>query len=154
MRGWHWAVLKVATNTDTTVENAYAVKSAWKCETVKENWRFRRDCLWDTILHFFSRSWHSCMLICQCPSSTHYSSYWWVNDILTQQKLSHSCHLEILSFLHVRLLPAILQSNIYVYIYISIYAKRTICPISSKMSYIQYQIAQLMLISMEYLALV
>ena len=45
------AVLKVATNADTTVENAYTVKSAWKCETAKKNWRFRRDCLWDAILH-------------------------------------------------------------------------------------------------------
>ena len=45
------AVLKVATNVDTTVENAYTVKSAWKCETAKKNWRFRRDCLWDAILH-------------------------------------------------------------------------------------------------------
>ena len=27
------AVLKVATNADTTVENAYTVKSAWKYET-------------------------------------------------------------------------------------------------------------------------
>ena len=45
------AVLNVATNVDTTVENAYTVKSAWKCETAKKNWRFCRDCLWDAILH-------------------------------------------------------------------------------------------------------
>ena len=46
------AVLKVDTNADTTVErNAYTVKSAWKCETVKKNWRFCQDCLWDAILH-------------------------------------------------------------------------------------------------------
>ena len=43
--------LKVDTNADITVENAYTVKSAWKCETAKKNWRFRRDCLWDAILH-------------------------------------------------------------------------------------------------------
>ena len=45
------AVLKVATNTDTNVENAYTVRSAWKCETAKKNWRFRWDSLWDAILH-------------------------------------------------------------------------------------------------------
>ena len=45
------AGLKVGTNADTTVENVYTVKSAWKCETAKKNWRFRRDCLWDAILH-------------------------------------------------------------------------------------------------------
>ena len=32
------AVLKVATNADTTVENAYTIKSAQKCETAKKNW--------------------------------------------------------------------------------------------------------------------
>ena len=46
------AVLKVATNADTTIVNAYTVKSAaWKYETAKKNWRFRQDCLWDAILH-------------------------------------------------------------------------------------------------------
>ena len=30
------AVLKVATNADTTVENDYTFKSAWKCETVRK----------------------------------------------------------------------------------------------------------------------
>ena len=44
------AVLKVATNADTTLENAYTVKSAWKYETAKKIWHFRRDCLWDAIL--------------------------------------------------------------------------------------------------------
>ena len=40
-------------------------------------------------------------------------------------------------------------------IFVTIYAKRDhICLILSKMSYILYQIAQLMLISMEYFALV
>ena len=47
--------LKVATDTDTTVENAYTVKSAQKCETAKKNRRFHRDCLWDTILHAEAR---------------------------------------------------------------------------------------------------
>ena len=45
------AVLKVATNADTAVENAYTVKSAWKYDTAKKNWRFHQDCLWDAILH-------------------------------------------------------------------------------------------------------
>ena len=45
------AVSKASTNADTTVENAYTVKSAWKCETAEKIWRFRRDYLWDAILN-------------------------------------------------------------------------------------------------------
>ena len=39
-----------------------------------------------TMGHVFSRSWHSCKLICKRSSSIHNSSYWWVNDILTQRR--------------------------------------------------------------------
>ena len=39
-----------------------------------------------TIKHVFSRSWHSCKLICKHSSSIHNSSYWWVNAILTQRR--------------------------------------------------------------------
>ena len=45
------AVSKASTNADTTVENAYTVKSAWKCETAKKNQHFRWNCLWAAILH-------------------------------------------------------------------------------------------------------
>ena len=43
-------VLKVYTNADTTVENAYTIKSAWKFDKAKKNRCFCRDCLWDAIL--------------------------------------------------------------------------------------------------------
>ena len=61
-------------------------QSAWKCEIVKKNRCFHQDCLWDAMGHVFSRSCHSCKLICKCSSSIHNSSFWWVNDILTQRR--------------------------------------------------------------------
>ena len=43
-------VVKAYANADATVKNACAVKTAWKFKTVKKNWHFRRDCLWNAIL--------------------------------------------------------------------------------------------------------
>ena len=51
MNAGYKAFLKVSTNVDTTVENTYTVKLAWKYETAKKNWRFHWDGLWDAMLH-------------------------------------------------------------------------------------------------------
>ena len=73
-----------------------------------------------TMGHVFSRSWHSCKLICKRSLSIHNSSYWWVNDIWPSEDspvevgpTECSRHLEIWSSLHVRLLPATLQYTLW-----------------------------------------
>ena len=81
------AVLKVATNADATVENAYTVKSAWKYETAKKTGVFVGTASETPYRHVFSQSWHCCMILCKRSSSIHNPSYWWVNDILTQRRL-------------------------------------------------------------------
>ena len=68
------AVLKVATNADTTVENVYTVKSARKIHVrgSEEKLAFspglplRRHI---TIRHVFSQSWHCYKLLCKRSSS-------------------------------------------------------------------------------------
>ena len=73
------AVLKVATNVYTTVENAYTVK--WP-ESVRQRRKTgifietASETPYCTIRHIFSRFWHSCELICKQSSSIHNSSYW------------------------------------------------------------------------------
>ena len=94
-------VLKIRTYTDATVKNVYTVISAWKFETMKKNWRFCWDCLWDSILPHFQLILHSYKLISKRSSSTHNSSYWWVNNTFWTSEDSpfevgsteYSCHL-------------------------------------------------------------
>ena len=65
------AVLKVATNADTTLENAYAIKSAWKYTCMRQ--RRKSGVFVETasetpycmIRYVFSRSWHCCKLSMQ-----------------------------------------------------------------------------------------
>ena len=46
--------------------------------------RFPLRCHIERLGTFFCGSWHCCKLLCERSSSNHNSSYWWVNDILTQ----------------------------------------------------------------------
>ena len=59
--------------------------------------------------HIFSRSWHSCKLICKRLSSIHNSSYWWVNDILTHEDCPVELELGQLSVAAILNLPTTLQ---------------------------------------------
>ena len=108
------AVVKVATNADTTVENAYTVKSAWKCETAIKNWRFLplRRCFsrWGTfsvdpgiLVSLYARTHH--------PYTTgEWMIFWHSEDSPVEVGPTKcSCRLEIQLSPHVRLLPATLQ---------------------------------------------
>ena len=76
-------------NVDTTVENAYIQSN--QPESVRQ-WRktgvfieTASETPYCMMRHVFSQPWHSCKLISKC---LHNSSYWWVNDIFTQWRLS------------------------------------------------------------------
>ena len=87
------AVLKVATNVDTTVENTYTVKSAWKYETAKKNLvETAFEMPYCMIKHVFSRSWHCCKVLYKRSSSTHNYSYRWVNESVTSPLIHNPCH--------------------------------------------------------------
>ena len=84
------AVLKVCTNADTTLEDIYTVKLAWKLERAKRHIFIQAasEPPYCTISHVSNQSWHCYKFKCKCSSSIHNSSYWWVNDILTRQRYS------------------------------------------------------------------
>ena len=72
------AVLKVATNTDTTLENAYMVNQPESTRQRRKTDVFVKtasETPYYTIMHVFSRFWHCCRLLCKRSSSIHNYSY-------------------------------------------------------------------------------
>ena len=95
-------------------------QSAWKYETAKKNWHFRRDCLWDHIawLGMFSVNFGivvSLYASAHHPYTTLATGEWmifWLSEDSPVEVGSTECsrHLVFESSLRVRLLPANLQS--------------------------------------------
>ena len=114
------AVLKVATNVDTTVENAYTVKSTRKCGTAKKKLTFSsRLRLRCHIARLGTFSVDPSIVVSFCASSHHpyttlaidkWMIFWPSKDSPVEVGSTEcSCHLVFESSLHVRLLQATLQ---------------------------------------------